>query len=37
MQVAIAVENALAFREIRELKDTLAEEKLYLEDESVAK
>jgi len=32
-QVAIAVENALAFEEIRELKDKLAQEKLYLEDE----
>src|SRR6266850_2469127 len=32
-QVAIAVENALAFGQIRELKDKLAQEKLYLEDE----
>jgi formate hydrogenlyase transcriptional activator len=32
-QVAIAVENALAFREIRELRDQLSKEKLYLEDE----
>ena len=32
-QIAIAVENALAFREIEELKDKLAKEKLYLEDE----
>jgi len=32
-QVAIAVENACAFGEIRELKDRLAKEKLYLEDE----
>ena len=32
-QVAIAVDNALAFQEIAELKDKLAEEKLYLEDE----
>jgi formate hydrogenlyase transcriptional activator len=32
-QVAIAVENALAFGEIAELKDRLAQEKLYLEDE----
>ncbi len=32
-QVAIAVENACAFGEIRELKDKLAQEKLYLEDE----
>jgi formate hydrogenlyase transcriptional activator len=32
-QVAIAVENALAYRQIAELKDTLAEECLYLESE----
>jgi len=32
-QVAIAVENALAYREINDLKDKLAQEKLYLEDE----
>ncbi len=32
-QVAIAVENALAYREITELKDKLAKEKLYLEEE----
>jgi formate hydrogenlyase transcriptional activator len=32
-QVAIAVENALAFGEIRELRDQLAKEKLYLEGE----
>jgi formate hydrogenlyase transcriptional activator len=32
-QVAIAVENVLAFREISELKNRLAGEKLYLEDE----
>src|SRR3979411_2587713 len=32
-QVAIAVENACAFGEIRELKDKLAQEKLYLENE----
>jgi formate hydrogenlyase transcriptional activator len=32
-ELAIAVENALAFRQIEELKDKLAEEKLYLEDE----
>ena len=32
-QVAIAIENALAYREIAELKDKLAQEKLYLEDE----
>ena len=32
-QVAIAMENALAYGEIAELKDRLAQEKLYLEDE----
>jgi formate hydrogenlyase transcriptional activator len=32
-QIAIAVENALAYREISELKDRLAQEKLYLEEE----
>jgi formate hydrogenlyase transcriptional activator len=32
-QIAIAVENALAFREISELKNKLAQEKLYLEEE----
>jgi formate hydrogenlyase transcriptional activator len=32
-QIAIAIENALAFREIAALKDKLSEEKLYLEDE----
>ncbi|HTV53815.1 MAG TPA: sigma 54-interacting transcriptional regulator [Terriglobia bacterium] len=32
-QIAIAVENALAFQKIAALKDQLAEEKLYLEDE----
>src|SRR5258706_11992486 len=32
-QVAIAIENALAYREISELKDKLAQEKVYLEDE----
>lgn len=32
-QVAIALENACAFGEIRELKESLAQEKLYLEDE----
>jgi len=32
-QVAFAVENALAFQEIAELKDKLAAEKVYLEDE----
>ena len=33
VQIAIAVENALAFRQIDALKDKLAEEKLYLEEE----
>src|SRR6266849_4948229 len=32
-QIAIAIENALAYREIAELKEKLAQEKLYLEDE----
>ena len=32
-QVAIAVENALAYQEIGELKEKLSQEKLYLEDE----
>ena len=32
-QLAIAVENALTYREISELKDKLAQEKLYLEEE----
>ncbi|HSE40263.1 MAG TPA: sigma 54-interacting transcriptional regulator, partial [Acidobacteriota bacterium] len=32
-QIAIAVENSLAYREIEELKNKLAQEKLYLEDE----
>jgi len=32
-QIAIAIENALAYREISELKDKLAQEKVYLEDE----
>jgi formate hydrogenlyase transcriptional activator len=32
-QVAIAIENVLAFREIQSLKNKLASEKLYLEDE----
>jgi formate hydrogenlyase transcriptional activator len=31
--IAIAVENALAYREISELKDKLAQEKFYLEEE----
>jgi formate hydrogenlyase transcriptional activator len=31
--IAIAVENALAYREISELRDKLAQEKLYLEEE----
>ncbi len=32
-QLAIAVENASAYRQIADLKDQLAQEKLYLEDE----
>ena len=32
-QVAIAVENASSYRQIADLKDKLAQEKLYLEDE----
>lgn len=32
-QVAVAVENALAFQEIAELKEKLAQENLYLEEE----
>jgi len=32
-QAAIAIENATAYQEIAQLKDQLAEEKLYLEDE----
>jgi formate hydrogenlyase transcriptional activator len=32
-QVAIAIENGLAYREIAELKEQLSKEKLYLEDE----
>jgi formate hydrogenlyase transcriptional activator len=32
-QIAIAIENALAYREISELKDKLTQEKLYLEEE----
>jgi formate hydrogenlyase transcriptional activator len=32
-QIAIAIENALTYREISELKDKLAQEKLYLEEE----
>lgn len=32
-QVAIAVENALSYRELAEMKERLATEKLYLEDE----
>jgi len=32
-QIALAVENALAFKEIDALKDKLAVEKLYLEEE----
>jgi len=32
-QIALAVENAIAYREIRELKEQLSKEKFYLEDE----
>jgi len=32
-QIAIATENSLAYRELSEIKDKLATEKLYLEDE----
>ena len=32
-QIAIAIENAMAFHQISELKDKLAQEKLYLEEE----
>jgi formate hydrogenlyase transcriptional activator len=32
-QIAIGIENALAYHEISELKDKLAQEKLYLEEE----
>jgi formate hydrogenlyase transcriptional activator len=32
-QIALAVENALAYREIQQLKEQLSKEKLYLEDE----
>jgi formate hydrogenlyase transcriptional activator len=32
-QVALALDNALAFQEIAELKDRMAEEKIYLEEE----
>jgi formate hydrogenlyase transcriptional activator len=32
-QIAIALENALAFREIAQLKDKLAQEKIYLQEE----
>ncbi len=32
-QIAIAIENCLAFREVTELKEKLAQEKLYLESE----
>jgi formate hydrogenlyase transcriptional activator len=32
-QIAMAVENALAYREIAELKDKLSDERLYLQDE----
>jgi formate hydrogenlyase transcriptional activator len=33
-QVAVAVENALAFQEIHALSDQLAKEKIYLEEEA---
>jgi formate hydrogenlyase transcriptional activator len=33
VQVALAIENALAYGQIAELKDRLAQEKVYLEDE----
>lgn len=33
IQVAIALDNAMAYQKISELKDRLAQEKLYLEDE----
>ena len=32
-QIAIAIENAMVYHEISELKDKLAQEKLYLEEE----
>jgi formate hydrogenlyase transcriptional activator len=32
-QIAVAIENALAYRELARIKDKLATEKLYLEDE----
>ena len=32
-QIAIAVENALSYRQLRDMKERLATEKLYLEDE----
>jgi len=32
-QIAIAIENAIAYHEISQLKDKLAQEKLYLEEE----
>ena len=32
-QIAIAVENALSYRQLKEMKERLATEKLYLEDE----
>ena len=35
-QIAIAVENVIAFREISDLKNRLAEEKLYLEGEIIS-
>jgi formate hydrogenlyase transcriptional activator len=35
-QIAIAIENALAYRQISALKDKLAQENLYLEQESLS-
>ena len=32
-QIAIAIDNALVYREVKQLKDKLAQEKLYLEEE----
>ena len=32
-QVAVAIENALVYRELRKLKDNFSEERVYLEDE----
>ena len=35
-QIAIAIENVLAYQEISDLKDKLAQEKLYLEEGGLA-